>query len=119
MTSACLITVVTRLYPAYGVVLMHQDASSVPELVPVYSVNPDRAQIPPKSSCQVEFFGFSATAGQFQERFTFSLGSGAKSKQNVFDFIAKYVQAQLYTTLPNACCYTSLDVSCCLFCTPS
>ena len=71
----------------------------MPELVPVYSVNPDRAQIPAKSSCQVEFFGFSATAGQFQERFTCSLGSGAKSKQNVFDFIAKYVQAELYTTL--------------------
>lgn len=68
---------------------LFQDPSSVPELVPVYSVNPDRAQIAPKSSCQVEFFGFSATAGQFQEHFICSLGSGAKSKQNVFDFIAE------------------------------
>ena len=93
---------------------MDQDASSVPELVPVYSVTPDRTQIAPKGSCQLEFFGFSATAGQFQERFTCSLGSGAKSKQNVFDFVTKYVHLLTHIASNTACCtHAAAKSRCC------
>ena len=59
------------------------------EPVPVYSVNPDRVTIAPKSSCQLEFFGFSAPPGQIEERFICSLGSGVKSKQTIFDIVAR------------------------------
>ena len=59
------------------------------EPVPVYSVNPDRVTIAPKSSCQLEFFGFSAQPGQIEERFICSLGSGVKSKQTIFDIVAR------------------------------
>lgn len=59
--------------------------------VPVYSVNPDRVTIAPKSSCQLEFFGFSAQPGQIEERFICTLGNGVKSKQTVFDIVARSV----------------------------
>ena len=61
------------------------------EPVPVYSVIPDRITIAPKSSCQLEFFGFSAQPGQIQERFICTLGTGVKSKQTVFDIVARCV----------------------------
>ncbi len=61
------------------------------EPVPVYSVNPDRITIAPKSSCQLEFFGFSAQPGQIEERFICTLGNGVKSKQTVFDIVARSV----------------------------
>ena len=61
------------------------------EPVTVYTVNPDRATIPAKSSCQVEFFGFSAQPGQVEEHFTCSLGNGVKSKQIVFDITVRWV----------------------------
>jgi len=57
----------------------------------VYSVNPDRITIAPKSSCQLEFFGFSAQPGQIEERFICTLGNGVKSKQTVFDIVARSV----------------------------
>ena len=59
------------------------------EAVPVYAVNPDRVTIAAKSSCQLEFFGFSAQPGQIEERFVCTFGSGAKSKQIVFDMLAR------------------------------
>ena len=67
----------------------HQEETAVVEPVPVYSVNPDRITIAPKSSCQLEFFGFSAQPGQNEERFICTLGSGVKSKQTVFDIVAR------------------------------
>ncbi len=57
----------------------------------MYSVNPDRITIVPKSSCQLEFFGFSAQPGQIEERFICTLGNGVKSKQTVFDIVARSV----------------------------
>lgn len=60
------------------------------EAVPVYAVNPDRVTIAAKSSCQLEFFGFSAQPGQIEERFVCTFGSGAKSKQIVFDMLARF-----------------------------
>ena len=59
------------------------------EPVPVYTVNPDRVTIPPKSSCQLEFFGFSAQPGQLEEHFICSLGTGVKVKQTVFDITVR------------------------------
>ncbi len=47
--------------------------------------------IAPKSSCQLEFFGFSAQPGQIEERFICTLGNGVKSKQTVFDIVARSV----------------------------
>ena len=66
-----------------------QEDTPVVEPVPVYAVNPDRVTIAPKSSCQLEFFGFSAQPGQIEERFVCTFGSGAKSKQTVFDMLAR------------------------------
>ncbi|KAL0040642.1 hypothetical protein WJX79_000331 [Trebouxia sp. C0005] len=66
-----------------------QEEVAVVEPVPVYSVIPDRITIAPKSSCQLEFFGFSAQPGQIQERFICTLGTGVKSKQTVFDIVAR------------------------------
>ena len=57
----------------------------------MYSVNPDRITIAPKSPCQLEFFGFSAQPGQIEERFICTLGNGVKSKQTVFDIVARSV----------------------------
>ena len=57
----------------------------------MYSVNPDRITIAPKSSCQLEFFGFSSQPGQIEERFICTLGNGVKSKQTVFDIVARSV----------------------------
>lgn len=57
----------------------------------MYSVNSDRITIAPKSSCQLEFFGFSAQPGQIEERFICTLGNGVKSKQTVFDIVARSV----------------------------
>ena len=57
----------------------------------VYTVNPDRVTLPAKSSCQIEFFGFSAQPGQIEEHFICTLGSGVKSKQVVFDITARYI----------------------------
>lgn len=66
-----------------------QEETTVVEPVPVYAVNPDRVTIAAKSSCQLEFFGFSAQPGQIEERFVCTFGSGAKSKQTVFDMLAR------------------------------
>ena len=59
------------------------------EPVPVYTVNPDRVTIPPKSSCQLEFFGFSAQPGQLDEHFICSLGTVVNVKQTGFDITVR------------------------------
>lgn len=76
------------------------------EPVPVYTVNPDRMTIPPKSSCQLEFFGFSAQPGQLEEHFVCSLGTGVKLKQTVFDITARCVLLAQHAD-GTACSYSS------------
>lgn len=68
-----------------------QEEISAVEPVPVYTVSPDRLTIPPKSSCQLEYFGFSAQPGQLEEHFVCSLGTGVKVKQTVFDITVRCV----------------------------
>ena len=75
-------------------VLSPQEETAPAEPVAVYTVNPDRVTIAAKSSCQLEFFGFSTQPGQIEEHFVCSLGNGVKSKQTVFDITARCV----YTT---------------------
>ena len=74
-----------------------QEEIAAVEPVPVYTVSPDRVTIPPKASCQLEFFGFSAQPGQLEEHFTCSLGTGVKLKQTVFDITVRWALLSLQT----------------------
>ena len=70
---------------------MCQEEIAAVEPVPVYSVNPDKMTIAAKSSCQLEFSGFSAQPGQLDEHFLCSLAGGTKTKHVVFDTTARCV----------------------------
>ena len=75
--------------------------------------------IPSKSSCQLEFFGFSAQPGQLEEHFVCTLGGGVKAKHVVFDFDVRCVVLSMFCTCLQCSAFYDLYMPPMLYCNMS